>query len=261
MLRAEVERQQRLLAWLAAGLLCLFLAAGALAQTRPGAPLSSGLERQDIRGLVRAKQFATLSSEIGAVVKTLHLPEGARFTKGTPLVSLDCGLLEAQAAKLQTEVRGATISMDANRRLVELDAGGKMELELARANVARAEAELAVGRVQMEKCRVLAPFDGVVAEHRFQELQFAQPGQALVDVFDDASFELEFLAPSVWLARMRPGSLVRLEVDELRKPFTARILRLSPRIDPVGQSIKVTARFEGATSELRPGMSGRVVLP
>jgi membrane fusion protein (multidrug efflux system) len=261
MVQVKAECFGRSRALVLAMLMCLLMTAGAQAQPRPPAPLSSGLERQDIRGLVRAKQFATLSSEIGAVVKTLHLPEGARFNKGMTLVSLDCGLLEAQAAKLQTEVRSAMISMDANRRLVELDAGGKMELELARTNVARAEAELAVGRVQMEKCRILAPFDGVVAEHRFQELQFAQPGQALVDVFDDASFELEFLAPSVWMTRMRLGSLVRLEVDELRKPFSARILRLSPRIDPVGQTIKVTARLEGQTADLRPGMSGRVLLP
>lgn len=228
---------------------------------RPAAAPSSGLERQDIRGVVRARQAATLSSEIGAVVRRMHLVEGARFAKGDPLVSLDCSLLEAQAAKLTAELRGATISLDANRRLVELDAGGRMELELARSNVARAESELAVGRVQMDKCRILAPFNGVVAEHRFQELQFAQPGQALVDVFDDSGFEMEFLAPSIWLGRLRVGAVVRLDVDELRRSVQARITRLSPRIDPIGQSIKVNARFENVPGELRPGMSGRVVLP
>jgi hypothetical protein len=41
----------------------------------------------------------------------------------------------------------------------------------------------------------------------------------------------------------------------------ARIARISPRIDPVSQSIKVTANLEGPMTDLKAGMSGRLQLP
>jgi multidrug efflux pump subunit AcrA (membrane-fusion protein) len=83
----------------------------------------------------------------------------------------------------------------------------------------------------------------------------------MLDVLDDSGFEIEFLTPSTWMTRMRAGQLVRIHIDELRRPYAARLLRISPRIDPVSQSIKVTASMEGSVKDLRAGMSGRIQLP
>jgi multidrug efflux pump subunit AcrA (membrane-fusion protein) len=78
---------------------------------------------------------------------------------------------------------------------------------------------------------------------------------------DDSAFELEFLAPSTWMHRLREGMNVRVYIEEARRMAQARILRVSPRVDPVSQSVKVTATLEGPVSDLKAGMSAHLQVP
>jgi RND family efflux transporter MFP subunit len=206
-------------------------------------------------------RYTTLSAEIGAVVQSILVKEGQRFAAGTPLIKLDCGLHDAQRAKSMAELAGAKRSLEANQRLAELNAAGLMELDLAKNAVEKSQAELQISETQLSKCEIKAPFAGIVAEQRIREQQYVQPGTPVVDVLDDSGYELEFLAPSTWLSRLRVGMVVRVYIDEVRRNGLARIARISPRIDPVSQSIKVTANLEGPMADLKAGMSGRLQLP
>jgi RND family efflux transporter MFP subunit len=242
-----------LLAWAALSILSL----GAQAQTS----MTSGLERQEIRAQLRPIQYTTLSAEIGAVVKRIMVREGQRFDAGTPLIQLECGLHEAQAAKSRAELAGAERSLQGNQRLSELNAAGMMELDLAKNAVDKSRAELQISETQLSKCEIKAPFAGIIAEQRIREQQYVQPGTPLIDVLDDSGYELEFLAPSAWISRLQLNQVIRIQIDEARRVANARVLRISPRIDPVSQSIKVTASLEGPISDLKAGMSGRLQMP
>ena len=237
--------------------MALWLASGVQAQALG----TSGVDRQEIRAQLRAIRHTTLSSEIGAVAQRILVKEGQRFEMGTPLIQLDCALHDAQRAKSTAELAGAKRSLQANQRLAELNAAGLMELDLAKNAVEKFQAELRISETQLSKCEIKAPFAGIVAEQRIREQQYVQPGTPLVDVLDDSAYELEFLAPSTWLSRLRVGMVVRVSVDEVRRNAVARIVRISPRIDPVSQSIKVVANLEGHVADLKAGMSGRLQLP
>jgi RND family efflux transporter MFP subunit len=219
------------------------------------------VDRQEIRAQLRPIRHTTLSAEIGAVAQRILVKEGQRFEMGTPVIQLDCALHDAQRAKSTAELAGAQRSLQANQRLAELNAAGLMELDLAKNAVEKSQAELRISETQLSKCEIKAPFAGIVAEQRIREQQYVQAGTPLVDVLDDSAYELEFLAPSTWLSRLRVGMAVRLTVDEVRRNAVARIVRISPRIDPVSQSIKVVAHLEGPVADLKAGMSGRLQMP
>ena len=125
--------------------------------------------------------------------------------------------------------------------------------------VARSQAELGVHDAVLEKCRITAPFAGRVAEQKVREQQVVQPGQALLDILDDSSLELEFLVPSAWLRWLKVGLPLRVAIDETRKTYPARFTRIGARVDAVSQSVKVAAVIEGSPQELVAGMSGRVM--
>jgi membrane fusion protein, multidrug efflux system len=248
-------KQYRLwaLAWAALSLMSLSVQA----QTS----MSSGLEKQEIRAQLRPIQYTTLSAEIGAVVKSIPVREGQRFEAGASLIQLECGLYEAQAAKSRAELAGAERSLQGNQRLSELNAAGMMELDLAKNAVDKSRAELQISETQLSKCEINAPFAGILAEQRIREQQYVQPGTPLIDVLDDSGYEIEFLAPSTWISRLRVNQVVRIQIDEARRVGVARVVRISPRIDPVSQSIRVTAQLEGPIKDLKAGMSGRLQMP
>ena len=121
-------------------------------------------------------------------------------------------------------------------------------------------AEVAAMAAMLSKCSVAAPFAGRVSEQKVREQQYVQPGQALLEIIDDSVLELEFIAPSRWLAWLRPGHAFQVRIDETGKSYPAKVLRIGAKVDPVSQSVKLASAINGKFPELIAGMSGTVLL-
>ena len=87
-----------------------------------------------------------------------------------------------------------------------------------------------------------------------------QPGQAVLDIIDDSTLELEFIVPSRWLIWLKPGHRLNAAIDETRKSYPVRLLRIAAKADPVSQTVKCVGVVDGRFPELLAGMSGRVLL-
>lgn len=217
-----------------------------------------GGERQEIRAQLIPRRYTTVASEIGARVKRLPVAESEAFRAGDALVEFDCSVQEAQREKARAELEASQATHRANEQLAKLNSIGQLEFDLSRTGVLRSQAEVGMHDALLAKCRIPAPFSGRVAEQKVREQQFVQPGQALLDVLDDTSLELEFLVPSSWLRWLKPGLPLRVTIDETRRSYPARFTRIGARVDPVSQTVKVAAAIDGRHTELVAGMSGRV---
>lgn len=218
------------------------------------------LERREIRAQLMPRRYTTLAAEIGAKVSRLPVPEGARFKAGESLIGFDCSLQVAQLKKAKAALVAAEKTWNANQRLAELNSVGKVELEVSEAEVAKASAEVAANAAVIAKCGVAAPFAGRIAEQRVREQQYVQPGQPLLDILDDSALELEFIVPSKWLVWLKAGQGFQVAIDETGRSYPAKVQRIGARVDPVSQSIKLSAVIDGKFAELIAGMSGRVVM-
>jgi RND family efflux transporter MFP subunit len=224
------------------------------------APARPALEKQDIRAQLAPRRYTTIAAEIGAKVSRVAVAEGASFRAGQTLVAFDCSLQQAQLQKSKAVLGAAERTYAANKRLEELHSVGKVELEASEAEAGKAKADVAANGVLLSKCAVAAPFSGRVAEQKVREQQYVQPGQALLEILDDSVLELEFLVPSRWLAWVKQGYAFQVRIDETGKTYPAKVQRIGARVDPVSQSIKLSAAIDGRYPELIAGMSGRVAL-
>jgi membrane fusion protein, multidrug efflux system len=233
-------------------------AAGAMAQSaRPDqAPLPSG-SAPEIRAQLTPRYFTTLSSEMAARIDRIATRVGEHFNKGDILVVFDCLIQRAQVARARAVVSQAEKTYAINQRLVALKSMGQLELEVSAAEVQKAKADLAGADATASKCSIAAPFAGVTVEQKAREFQYTTPGQPLLDVLDDRSLEVELIAPSRWLSWLKPDFAFQVHIDETDKDYPARVTRLSGRVDPVSQSIKVIGEVTATAPELMAGMSGR----
>ncbi len=229
-------------------------------QTAAGSATGSALENREIRAQLAPRRYTTLAAEIGAKINRLPLVEGAAFKQGQVLVQFDCMLQQAQLAKANAALMAADATWRGNQKLAELNSVGKMELEVSKAEALKAQAEVAANRTLIGKCQISAPFAGRIAEQKVREQQYVQPGQGLMEIIDDSQLELEFIVPSRWLAWLRNGAAFQVNIDETGKTYPAKVLRIGARVDPVSQSVKLTAVIDGHFSELIAGMSGKVLI-
>jgi membrane fusion protein (multidrug efflux system) len=218
------------------------------------------LDKADIRAQLSPRNFTTLSAEIPARVARIAVREGNSFKAGQVLIQLDCALQQAARDRARAALGATEKIYVANRRLDELNAVGKLELQTSEAEVDKLKAELAQISTTLSKCAITAPFSGRVAEQKARESQYVQAGQPLLEVLDDSALELEFIVPSRWLTWLKPDHKFDVAIDETGKTYPARIQRLGARIDPVSQSLKASAVINGKYPELLAGMSGRLLL-
>lgn len=234
------------------------LAAQAVGQSNPqaesSAPASSG---QSIRAQLLPRRYTTLAAEIGAKINRLPVPEGGRFREGDVIVAFDCSIQSAQMQKAEAAYSAAARTWEANVRLAELNAVGKLELDVSKAEMEKNKAELDSSTAYVSKCNITAPFSGRIAEQKAREQQFVQPGQALLEIIDDSALELEFIVPSRWLSWLRTGQAFRVRIDETGRTYPAKVQRVGARVDAVSQSVKISAVIDGHFPELIAGMSGR----
>jgi membrane fusion protein (multidrug efflux system) len=225
----------------------------------PGAAAGSAPAQPDdgrIRVQLVSRDEVEISSEIGAKIASLPFRDGDAFRTGQTLVSLDCSLYAAQLHKAQAEADAATQLKQVDERLSQLHSIGEIDVEEAQAKAKATGAEVAYMQTTVHKCAIAAPFDGRVAKRSAAAGQYAEAGKTLLTIVDTSHLELKMIVPSKWLAWLKPGHPLTVQVDEVGKTYPARVARIGARVDPVTQTVDVTAALDSGAPELLPGMSG-----
>ena len=237
----------------------LWTADSAAQQAAPGAPLPP-LGAPELRAQLTPREFTTLSGEMAGRIDKITTRIGEHFKKGDMLVAFDCAVPRAQMAKARAVLTQADKTYTINQRLVALKSMGQLELDVSAAEVQKAKADLAVAEATVSKCEIAAPFTGVTVEQKAREFEYTTAGQPLLDILDDHALDVELIAPSRWLDWLKPGYPFQVNIGETGKTYSAKILRLGGRVDPISQSIKVIGEISGDAPELKAGMSGRATI-
>jgi RND family efflux transporter MFP subunit len=214
----------------------------------------------EIRAQLTPRQYTTLSSEMAARIDRITTKVGDHFQKGDVLVEFDCAVPRAQEQRARAVQMQAEKTYTIDQRLVALRSMGQLELDVAGAEVEKAKADVAGAVAITSKCTIVAPFSGITVDQKARAFQYTTPGQPLLDILDDHGLEVELIAPSRWLSWLKTGYAFQVRIDETDKTYAAKITRLSGRVDPISQSVKVIGEITGDAPELMAGMSGRATI-
>lgn len=246
----------------AAALALLILSGGAgasYAQVPP--PAFDPAEKPvPVRGLVRSVHQAMISTELQVRVASIARKEGEAFRKGDVLVELDCRRQRAELASAEASLQEMKLTLDNNRVLRQAQAVGKHDLDISQARVNKAAAEADALRVRLDQCQVVAPFDGHVSELAINPHETTQPGRPMIGLISQNTIEIDLIVPSEWLRQLRVGSKLGFFVDETRNRHAASIIRIGAAVDPLSQTVKITAVFDDKDAVVLPGMSGTAEL-
>jgi membrane fusion protein, multidrug efflux system len=140
-------------------------------------------------------------------------------------------------------------------------AGSQYEIEKSKRELETAQATLRDFQLELQKTRIEAPFDGVVARRYVRAGQRLASGDRLFWISAVAPLLVKFTLPERFMGRVKNGDEVY--VSSASAPETqhlAKVVQVSPVVDPASDSIDVMAKLEGKPAELRPGMTASVRL-
>ena len=115
--------------------------------------------------------------------------------------------------------------------------------------------------LELEKTRITAPFDCLVARRYTREGQSVAHGDRLFWVTAEAPLLLRFTLPEKFVGHVKLGQEMELTSPDVpQEKHTARIKEVSSVVDPSSGTFDVLAELLGARGELRPGMTASVRL-
>jgi len=259
-------------------------AAPALAET--AAPQAS-VQKENVfvasGPVVVENQLDVTALREGLVVSILAQP-GTQVHQGQLLAKLDdrqiSADVEAAAAKVRSiaanlknwQAETKVLQADRSRaeKLYDAHVIAKEELEHAQYKEEADEYEVqreaeslnnakAVQRsleLEQEKTSIVAPFDGIVARRYVRVGQKVSAGDRLFWVTAMLPLQVKFTLPERLIGSVKRGQLISVASSDA-SPATnhpAKVIDVSPVVDPSSGTFEVLAQIEGSAPDLLPGM-------
>jgi membrane fusion protein (multidrug efflux system) len=110
--------------------------------------------------------------------------------------------------------------------------------------------------LEKEKTNIVAPFDGIVARRYVRAGQKVSIGDRLFWVTALTPLQVKFTLPERFFGSVHEGQQVQVSSDDVSRDarYTAKIVQVSPVVDPSSGTMEVLAQISGTTPALRPGM-------
>lgn len=209
-----------------------------------------------IRGVVRAVNTAAISTDLSVPIKKLNFRKGQKFAKGDILVLFDCARFTAERNTLQAERQVQYLTYKNNLTLQKHNAIGEFDVEISKAKVGKADAEIKRLDVRISQCEVKAPFNGQVDDVSVLQYETPKTGSPFIKIIETGALEIDFIVPSSWLAWLKSGTAFSFKIDEVAKTYDGKVIRLGATVDPVSQTIEVRGTFAKPVPGIFAGMSG-----
>ncbi len=113
--------------------------------------------------------------------------------------------------------------------------------------------------LELEKTKITAPFDGLIARRYVREGQSVTKGERLFWVTAEGPLLMRFTLPEKYFGRVR--SWQQFEITSPNIPgekHAARVKQVSPVIDPSSGTFEVLVELTGDHGGLRPGMTANL---
>lgn len=210
-------------------------------------------------GTLKSRQGVMLRPEVSGRVAALGFRDGQPVRRGQVLVQLDDSVVRAQVQQAQAQLGIARANDARNRELLAQNFISQAAVEQGAANLQVAQAQLALAQAQLERLRIVAPFDGTVGIRLVNVGDYVREGADLVSLEDLRTIHVDFRLPERYLPQLRVGQAAQVSVDALPgQRFEARVQALEPQVDVNGRSVLVRATIDNPRGLLRPGMFARV---
>lgn len=221
------------------------------------------------------------------VVAQLLVDLGQPVRKGQLLAALDDRQLTAErdAARAQVQVAQANLKdWQAETRMAEADfrraegmfkaqlntqeqldharykwEGSVYEIDKGKQELLQRQAALQAVSLELEKTHIRAPFDGVIARRYVRQGQEVATGDRLFWVTAVRPLRVKFTLPEKLIGQIKRGQMLTVScLDDPGATHAARVIQVSPVVDPSSGSFEVLAQLLNPGRNLRPGMTANI---
>jgi RND family efflux transporter MFP subunit len=221
-------------------------------------------------GTLSAHEETTVAAQVAGQIEKSRVDLGDKVTAGQELALIDTTSYEALArqsaanvAKARANATNAAQNLKRTQDLQQekIASGSDLdqaiaESDAAHAEVKAAEAADAIARLNVQRSKVKAPFDGAVAERIASVGAYAAVGTPIVRVVKTDPMRLRLEVPERESTLVRAGQAVRVTVEGDTNVYAGTLARVAPSLREASRVLMAEADVP-AQGALRPGLFAR----
>lgn len=210
---------------------------------------------------LEAPQEANVVSRISGLIESITVEEGDRVRKGQVLAVIDAKRQQYDLDRSEAEVKIIEQELNrlnkmSNKEFISADSLAKLEYNLQAAIAKKDLAEL-----QVKESRVISPIDGVIAKRYVKAGNMAKEFGDLFYIVNQDELHGIVHLPEQQLTSLKLGQEAQIfSNQQSNQTIDAKVLRISPIVDPQSGTFKVTLAVPNENARLKTGMFTRVEL-
>ena len=213
-----------------------------------------------VSGTLLPFEETVLMPETSGRAIMVNLPEGNFVKKGTILVKLFDGELQAQLKKSQTQLQMAEQTEKRQKELLEVSGISKFDYDQTVFQVNSIKDDISLLNVQIGKTEMKAPFDGVIGLKNISIGAQATSSTAVATIRMVNRLKLDFSVPEKYSREIVPGKLLTFTVEGDSAKYTAVVMATEGGIESDTRNLKVRAVVDHVSPGLKPGAFATVEL-
>ena len=196
------------------------------------------------QGSVISKKIAYIKPEINGSIKTIHVGEGDYIMKGDPIVTISIDLLSAQIAELNEQISFAEYLFKKQQSMFEEGVSTEIQLKEMESNLKRSIKAKNTLLTQVEKGRVIAPFNGYVDEISVKLGESISPMTNICQLVNtDQLFVVADISENL-LSEVAKGDPLKVFFPSINLELENLSLnRIGKVINPINRTLKIEAKL------------------
>jgi RND family efflux transporter MFP subunit len=224
-------------------------------------------------GVAKAGIESKLSFKVNGNIRKIKVKVGSKVKRGHIIALLDASdyqvkVKEAEAGLKQAESLelNAKNNYERSKSLYETNSISKSELDAARANYESARANvdgvrssLQLAKLQLSYTRLLAPFDGIIADVPVDLNENVKAGDHIATITSEGETEVEISVPGVMISHITVGTKVEVSFAAVKdEVFSGKVTEVGISTVGIGTTYPVKVKLDNIENRIRPGMAAEV---
>ena len=210
-------------------------------------------------GSLQAVQGVDISAEVAGIVEKIYFKQGDNVKVGTPLLQLRAYDDIAKLESLKASAQLARITYSRNQAQFSVNAISKQTLDIDKASLDVALANVGQQQALVNKKLILAPFTGRLGIRLVDVGQYLEAGTAISTLQALDTLFVDFFLPQQALESLKISQKVTLKTDAYpAQTFTGDITVINPKVDINTRNVQVRATLNNPDHKLLPGMYATV---
>jgi RND family efflux transporter MFP subunit len=214
----------------------------------------------ELQGNVETKQNILVYPEMPGVLAEILVKEGQQVRKGDVLATVKDGGLSQQLSQLETQRELARTTFERQKRLWSQKIGSEMQYLQAKAQYEAQQKAVEQLKMQLEKSKMRAPFDGIVDDVLKEPGTVIAPGQGS-EVFRIVNLSKMYVAtevPERYLANVTKNKEVNIEFPVLGLQVKSVVGQVANFINPSNRSFEIEIPVTNKEGSIKPNLTAKL---